>query len=182
MGFMVCKSLPRISEMELEKSFKKKEDKMTYYVLGFLFDKQHTEVVLIEKQRPSWQKGFLNGVGGHIEPNETPINAMRREFEEEADFYVQNWNLRVVLRGSGTHIGDRCRTGKSWQVYCFTAETTDILSCCVKTVTDEKLWVLSPYLSRSPLSPPMLSNLKWLIPLCLDNTISRPIIVGVDAK
>jgi len=37
---------------------------MTEYVLGFLMD--NYRVVLIEKQRPAWQKGLLNGVGGHI--------------------------------------------------------------------------------------------------------------------
>lgn len=52
------------------------------YVVGFYFDTQGG-VILIEKQKPQWQKGFLNGVGGHIEQGETPIEAMAREFREE---------------------------------------------------------------------------------------------------
>jgi 8-oxo-dGTP pyrophosphatase MutT (NUDIX family) len=30
------------------------------------------EVLLIEKQKPAWQRGKLNGVGGKIEPGENP--------------------------------------------------------------------------------------------------------------
>lgn len=40
-------------------------------------------VVLVKKERPEWQKGFLNGVGGKLEKNESPLEAMIREFFEE---------------------------------------------------------------------------------------------------
>ena len=39
---------------------------MTRYVVGFVFNKSKTEVMLIEKQRPLWQKNHFNGIGGHI--------------------------------------------------------------------------------------------------------------------
>jgi 8-oxo-dGTP diphosphatase len=52
------------------------------YVLGFAFDKSDN-VILVRKQKPKWQKGLLNGVGGKIEIGETSSDAMFREFREE---------------------------------------------------------------------------------------------------
>ena len=40
---------------------------MQKYSLGFVFDLPVEKVLLIEKQRPEWQKGKLNGIGGKIE-------------------------------------------------------------------------------------------------------------------
>lgn len=54
------------------------------YVLGLMFNDDASGVVLIRKNKPDWMKGMLNGVGGKIEPDETPIVAMVREFKEEA--------------------------------------------------------------------------------------------------
>lgn len=62
---------------------------MTNYVLGFMFNYDATHVVLIRKNKPAFLAGFLNGVGGKIEENETPYDAMVREFEEEAGFNVK---------------------------------------------------------------------------------------------
>ena len=59
---------------------------MKSYVLGFCFSSDHSKVVLIEKNRPDWQAGRLNGIGGHVEEGETPFEAMRREFREEANY------------------------------------------------------------------------------------------------
>ena len=53
------------------------------YVAGFTFSENDTDVLLIEKQNPAWQRGFLNAVGGKIEPGEQPLEAMTREFKEE---------------------------------------------------------------------------------------------------
>ena len=53
------------------------------YVVGFMFDDSMEKVVMIRKNRPDWQKGLLNGVGGGILPGECSLHAMMREFEEE---------------------------------------------------------------------------------------------------
>lgn len=55
----------------------------TEYVAGFMLSYDLQRVALIKKNRPAWQAGKLNGIGGHIEPGETDIQAMVREFEEE---------------------------------------------------------------------------------------------------
>jgi len=56
------------------------------YVVGFLFSEDQSRVLLVWKNRPAWQNGKLNGVGGKIEAGETPLQAMEREFKEETYF------------------------------------------------------------------------------------------------
>lgn len=59
------------------------EPRKKSYVCGFMLDTDLRRVLLIEKKRPDWQLGRLNGVGGKIEPGETPREAMAREMWEE---------------------------------------------------------------------------------------------------
>lgn len=56
---------------------------MKSYVLGFAANETGTALLLILKNRPTWAAGHWNGVGGKIEANETPAQAMVREFAEE---------------------------------------------------------------------------------------------------
>ncbi len=39
---------------------------MERYVVGFCFNGDMSKVVLIQKNRPAWQVGKLNGVGGMV--------------------------------------------------------------------------------------------------------------------
>lgn len=66
---------------------------MTKYVLGFIFDSYAEKVLLIEKQRPNWQAGKLNGIGGKIESGEKSTAAMVREAFEECHLFskVGDW-------------------------------------------------------------------------------------------
>lgn len=116
------------------------------YVVGFLF--QQGRVCLIEKKRPGWQSGRLNGVGGHIEKYEAPFDAMVREFQEEAGAKITDWREFCLVWGD------------TYKLYCFTSRDTD---ACPRTMTDEHLvWV-----SQTDLPDKALPNLKWLIPLAL---------------
>lgn len=54
---------------------------MIKYSCGFLFTEDKENVLLILKNSPDWMKGYLTGIGGHQEPNETPALTMVREFE-----------------------------------------------------------------------------------------------------
>jgi 8-oxo-dGTP diphosphatase len=129
----------------------------TEYVVGFLHDQRKSFVVLINKHRPAWQKGRLNGVGGHIEPCETPLAAMRREFDEEAGLRIDDWELAVEM------------TNPTWRVHFFT-------SCGpvrdVRSQTDERLRLVSLH-HQWPWN--LLPNLCWLLPLCLDSDIEKPV-------
>ena len=69
------------------------------YVAGFLFNPTMDSVVLVKKNRPEWQKGFYNGVGGHIEQGENPFDAMTREFEEETGVLIPDWRNYCEIDG-----------------------------------------------------------------------------------
>lgn len=71
-------------------------------VCGFCFTDDGKRVVLIQKAKPTWQKGLLNGVGGKQELNETPQQAMAREFMEECGVqtFMSEWRhfARLINR------------------------------------------------------------------------------------
>lgn len=121
---------------------------MTDYVAGFLFSNDNQRVALIEKRRPAWQAGKLNGIGGHIEANETPLAAMIREFFEETGLRVTSWKHYVTLNGDG------------FRVFFFYAHTFSFGD--IQSMTDEAVNICEiPRLNLLPVIP----NLKWLIPM-----------------
>lgn len=119
------------------------------YVAGFLFDKFQRNVLLIEKLKPEWQAGRLNGIGGKIEHDETPYKAMVREFKEEAGLAIPDWRQFARLRG------------RTYVVYFFTATYPWDLTEA-KAMTKEQLIVVPVnkiYDVRA------IDNLKWLVPM-----------------
>jgi|SRR6266850_1758320 len=122
---------------------------MITYVVGFLFDPNAHSVALIRKLRPAWQKGCLNGIGGKIEPGETPKDAMVREFAEETGAHVSGWKFFCRMYGD------------DWEVFCFKAFGDHILS----TKTDEE--VVRVFLEDLE-NHKVIPNLNWLIPMALD--------------
>ena len=119
------------------------------YVAGFLFSPDEKEVLLIQKNRPDWQRGKLNGIGGHVEPVESRVEAMKREF-------LNSWQECVSLHGDG------------WLVH-FYYSFGDLSAA--KTMTDEKVQAYSV----SKLPDNIIPNLKYLIPIRLDKTLLIPI-------
>ena len=120
-----------------------------HWVAGFLFRNNGQEVALVSKMRPAWQAGKLNGIGGKIEGAETALEAMRREFEEEAGVLVQDWKKYALMKVQGG------------EVVFFVAHGDFTL----RTATDEIVdWYPVPNLKELP----VIKNLTWLIPLALD--------------
>src|SRR5687768_8509331 len=101
------------------------------YVCGFLFSEDRSRVLLIRKRRPAWQAGMLNGLGGKIEPGETAVEAMRREFREEAALDVAEWQHVLTLSGA-----DDAGSGRGWAGHFFRA-FGDLSR--VRAATDEQL-------------------------------------------
>lgn len=66
---------------------------MKKYVLGFMVSPETNEVALIRKNHPYEQLNKLNGIGGGVKPNETFLDAMIREFEEETGYLQKEWNF-----------------------------------------------------------------------------------------
>lgn len=125
------------------------------YCLGFLFTEERDAVVLIKKARPDWQRGKFNGIGGHVEAGESPLQAMQREASEEAGIaFAVQWRLFAIMRGA------------DWKCHCFRAfDTPEAEQANGGGDSDEKI----SYVPLSRLSAkPLLPNLAWLIPLALD--------------
>jgi len=130
------------------------------YVVGFLFDGPAKYVALIRKQKPAWQAGKLNGIGGKIEPGETPLQAMEREFAEEAGVADLRWQATAVIQGG------------SFELHVFHAFDGRILSA--RTMEDELVEIhpVQVLLGRRDLMP----NLMALIALALDDSgITKPV-------
>ena len=125
----------------------------TEYVVGFAFDESEKKVILVRKERPEWQKGLLNGPGGHIEDGEGMFVAMAREFKEEVGIetnpYV--WRHKITIEGKG------------WRVYFLAIRLTDKVFYSVRNMTDELVMIVKmDELHRLP----MIQNLTWMIPYC----------------
>jgi 8-oxo-dGTP diphosphatase len=136
---------------------------MKRYVLGFCFSRDLTKVVLIQKTRPEWQAGRLNGIGGHIEDGETPKMAMYREYREEAD-----WNSHLEWTSFG-----KLRNNE-WEVHLFWAisDRTPHISMVSeegKVASHKTSTVLDKPTSEGAAPLP---NLRYLIPMAL-NHISK---------
>lgn len=89
----------------------------TVYVAGFLLaDVRYGAtnsgatvpyVAVILKNRPAWQKGMLNGIGGKVEPfDRTFEDAMTRELQEEAGIVVapSRWSHFATVRSLRSNV------------------------------------------------------------------------------
>jgi 8-oxo-dGTP diphosphatase len=130
------------------------EQSKTNYVCGFYFDHTFKQVVLIWKNKPAWQRGKLNGVGGKIEKDELPIAAMQREFLEETGILHNEWTDLVVL------------TGEDWRVYFFCAIGKVNEFEYVETQEEEEVAKIevNRLLANDYAHIP---NLEWLIPMAM---------------
>ena len=130
---------------------------MKNFVLGFMYSPDGRKVALLEKNRPDWQKGLFNGIGGKIEPfDKSEIDALCREFEEEAGVTTQpeNWLQFATLNVIG--LGN---------VHVFKSFSDDIHN--IENKTDEEISLFDTDNIPSNTIP----NLKWLIPLGLDRNL-----------
>lgn len=128
------------------------------YVLGFLFDLDDDSILLVRKNRPDWQAGLLNGIGGKIESGENPFDAMTREFVEETGIVqdIKWFNFLTSKVSNNKHT-------EPAKLYCFKAfvgktpnfkEVNDVGESVAKfnrrAVTDRT---------------DIMVNLNWMIPL-----------------
>lgn len=136
---------------------------LTRYVVGFAFDTKKRHVVLVEKQRPAWQKGQLNGLGGHCEmvngTLETGVEAMGREFGEECGVKGLLWHPFATLYGNAVRSG---RPREKFIVEFLRAFDDDIFKA--RSVTDEVIHIFN---LESWAAAPVIPNLRWLVPMAL---------------
>ncbi len=142
-----------------------------YYCLGFAFGWVETgvsgrapAVALIHKNRPEWQAGKMNGIGGHVEESDPlVVDAMVREFREETGIttYTKEWIPFASMEGRG------------WHVECYYTHAVNLHS--LHTMTDEKIEIVSVDSVTSGLVP-IVDHVAWLIPLARDKTARKFII------
>lgn len=96
------------------------------YVVGFITDNKR--VLLINKNRPKWQEGLFNGIGGKVEENESPLDAIIRETKEESGLDIQEWNFieEVTFQNGVT-------------LHVYSAHISSIEIEKYESLTDEKL-------------------------------------------
>lgn len=134
---------------------------MTKYVLGFLFDNERQLVALIEKQKPEWQKGYLNGIGGKVESFDIDsTDAMVREFREEAgvETFANGWRMFATMKG------------KDWIVDCFVQFSSAAMSKVI-SATEERIHIIHVSAIEHHKT---LSNVPWLVPMALDQNMGNP--------
>jgi 8-oxo-dGTP pyrophosphatase MutT (NUDIX family) len=126
---------------------------LTNYVVCLLFNDDLSQVCLIEKQRPDWQVGLLNGPGGKIEPGETVLEAATREFKEETGVCVTSWAQLCMKKAHNN----------SYQVNFLVA--ADSNAChLVRTTTDEQVGMRTvKHIDQAKL----VSSIDWVLPLAI---------------
>lgn len=116
-------------------------------------------ILLVLKDKPAWQKGRLNLVGGKVEPGEAPVDAAMRELYEEAGLKPMHdtdpdWGGPLLC---GKIIGVDC------VIYCFNCNVgaknpLKPREGETETVAWHQFWQIKD-------DPRLIPNLKVIIPL-----------------
>jgi len=129
------------------------------YVVGFMFDESMSNVALIRKNKPAWQAGLLNGIGGKIEGEEPAVKAMVREFHEEAGMltFVGTWTNFCSMSGTNNDGGTFgieffFTIGKPHRLTSMESEQIEVVPAADIASGKEKT----------------IGNLPWLVALALD--------------
>jgi 8-oxo-dGTP diphosphatase len=127
------------------------------YVLGFLFDPGLHNVALIEKQRPEWQRGRFNGIGGKVDVGEDIDAAMSREFHEETGVLLppHEWTQFVKMTGAD---------GRHFELHVFYA--VDATLHDVRTMEAERV-VLTSTKAVVQGEFKTIGNIPWLVAMAL---------------
>lgn len=123
---------------------------MKRYTVGFIFNPDFSQVLLVHKNRPDWQVGRLNGCGGKIEAGESDVEAMVRECREETalEITTSDWFTSCTT------------SGPDWEVV-FLGAVWNGDPDEAKTMTDEEI----AWYSTQSLPDHVIDNLRWLVPM-----------------
>lgn len=143
---------------------------MKHYVVGFCYNEKD-EVLLLKKRKPQWQFDQWNGIGGKIEQDETPLEAMVREFREETTLQpVRDYQGRFNWEHKATIIGF------FGTLFVFAAPKLfsgffDAMPS--RNDNDEEF----KWFHVNQLPGNMIYNLPWLIRFCDEQPLSGPIVI-----
>lgn len=131
---------------------------MRNYVLAFMVNATNNQILLIKKKRPAFQAGKMNGIGGKIEGDETPVEAIIREVEEETGLKTTEYEW--------ANFGEM-RLPDGGKVHLFKTFRDDLENAL--SMTDEEVVVMD--IDYNVLKPLVMPNLIWLIDVAMDNTL-----------
>lgn len=130
------------------------------YVLGFVFNMDGSQVLLIRKARgPNNMAGNVNGIGGKMEAGESPLRAMNREAAEEAGLGGLEWAAIATL------------TGPSYHVWVFSARVDELLGNFDPPGAETLLVVPADRMPTLQYAP----GVPTLVRLALDDAIAKPV-------
>jgi 8-oxo-dGTP pyrophosphatase MutT (NUDIX family) len=104
---------------------------MSRYSMGFVISPDGQSILLLEKNRPAILAGTWMGLAGHIEPGETPLEAVIRESAEEGDVHYVQW--QYIKQLEGPEVADA-----EIHVYVGTADLST-----ARALTDERIQVFT---------------------------------------
>lgn len=105
---------------------------MIDYCLGFIFNKDLTQLLLIKKEKPLNQKDKLNGIGGKVEEGESFYDAIVREVKEEANLDIKDWK-ELATEGDFEY----------YRIGVFTTKLPDSIFYSFKSNTNETINVFT---------------------------------------
>lgn len=142
-----------------------------HYTVGFYFNNDLTEVLLIRKAKPAWQAGRLNGIGGSFEGDETAEQCMEREFLEETgnDSALKSYFSSRYLTNKWKKFGEgevRVHQGDCFLHYMVMKGSDELP--IFKVNNEECVWV-----EINKLPTDAIPNLHFLIPMA-KNVLTKP--------
>lgn len=143
---------------------------VVHYVVGFMFNSSLSQVVLIRKQKPAWQAGLLNGVGGKVEEGENCFDSMIREFKEETGRETTREEWTRFAETNGTSKGKSGEPGQKFRIDFFHTRGVNLLHLInpEEPTTGERIEIIYTK-DVNPNRVGMIDNLAWLIALAMDN-------------
>ena len=127
------------------------------FVLALLFTQDRQQVALMRRTRPAWQAGQINALGGKLTAGESALDAARREVREEAGVDVTDW-VEVL----------------EWEDLEYRMHVVRAVSeraRDVRTMEDQEVFLADV----AQLPAEVIGNLRWLVPLALDDDVARPV-------
>lgn len=142
---------------------------MKTYVCGFMKDSRD-RIALVRKNKPAWQAGRLNGIGGGIEEDETAYEAMVREWYEETGTFSDSWEHFAKL------------TFADAEITFFKVSVAKLPAFPSHNDIGEaiEIWDYSIVVRKD--SDVMLQNLKWLLPLAFEDPDGLKVVSFHHAK
>ncbi len=133
-------------------------------VVGFVFniikeglhEPNEPYVCLIRKRvSESFQSGKLNAIGGSVEKDETEVQAMVRETEEESGMKTNEADWTLV---------SKMKFDSSYELTVFATIYQDRYGKAISKTDEQIEWIFP----NSLWAYSYVSNLSWLMPLCCE--------------